>query len=426
MTVPRSVLQPVTCLGCGCVCDDLSVQVTDGRIVNVTPDCPAARAWFGDGSVPEKVLRGGAAAKLEEAVADAASLLAGSAGRVLVYLAPDLSTQAQRTAVALADLLRAGVDSATSEPAAAGLLSAQRRGRATATLGEIRNRADVLLFWGIDPSARYPRFLSRYALEPEGTHVTGGRRGRKVISVHIGAARSLAGAEVEVTLDPADEITALSVMRATVLGNRPGDLSPTLESAARAAEEMLRARYAVLVHEAEPGGLPRDPFRAEGLIALVQALNGPTRAALSSLRAGGNRSGAESVLTWQTGYPLAVDFSTGVPRYTPAARGLASIASGAATAVLIAGSAAGLGADASAALGRVPTVVIGPRASEMPFAAHVAIDTGVAGIHEDGTAYRMDEVPLPLRPPLAGRRSAAGTLEALLAAVDARLRQESA
>jgi formylmethanofuran dehydrogenase subunit B len=426
MTTPRSALEPVTCLGCGCVCDDVSVQVSQGRIVGVTPDCPAARAWFGDGSVPEKVLRGGTPAGLEDAVAEAASLLAGSAGRVLVYLAPDLSAQAQRTAVALADLLRARVDSATSEPAAAGLLSAQRRGRASATLGEIRNRADVLLFWGVDPSARYPRYLSRYALDPEGTHVNGGRRGRKVISVHIGSSRSPAGAEVEVTLDPADEIPALSVMRATVLGNRPVDLSPALESAARAAEEMLRARYAVLVHEAEPGALGPDAFRAEGLIALVQALNGPTRAALSSLRAGGNRSGAESVLTWQTGYPLAVDFSAGIPRYTPAARGLANIGDGAATAVLIAGSAGGLQADTSAALGRLPTVVIGPRASEAPFATRVAIDTGVAGIHEAGTAYRMDEVPLPLRPPLGGPRSAAETLGALLAAVQARVREKSA
>jgi formylmethanofuran dehydrogenase subunit B len=215
-------------------------------------------------------------------------------------------------------------------------------------------------------------------------------------------------------------------MRATVLGNALGELPPGLQGAARAAEALLKARYVALVHEAEPSELERDDFRAEGLIALVQALNGPTRAALSSLRGGGNRPGAESVLTWQTGYPLAVDFTSGVPRYTPAARGLASIGSGATAAVLIAGSAAGLGVDTSAALGRVPTVVIGPRASEVPFAPHVAIDTGVAGIHEAGTAYRMDEVPLPLRPPLTGPRSAAGTLEALLAAVDARLRQESA
>ncbi len=426
MTAQRGVVEPVTCLGCGCVCDDVSLQVSGGRIVNVTPDCPVARAWFGDGSVPEKVLRGGATAGLEDAVTEAAGLLARSAGRVLVYLAPDLSTQAQRTAVALADLLRARVDSATSEPAAAGLLTAQRRGRASATLGEIRNRADVLLFWGVDPAARYPRYLSRYALEPEGSHVAGGRRGRKVISVHIGAARSPSGAELEVTLDPEDEIGALSVMRATVLGNRLSELPPGLQGAARAAEELLTARYAVLVHEAEPNALGREAFRAEGLIALVQALNGPTRAALSSLRAGGNRSGAESVLTWQTGYPLAVDFSAGFPRYAPAARGLASIGNSVATAVLIAGNAAGLGAERSAALGRVPTVVIGPRASEAPFATHVAIDTGVAGIHEAGTAYRMDDVPLPLRPPLAGRRSASVTLDSLLAAVRARLREKSA
>jgi formylmethanofuran dehydrogenase subunit B len=425
VTAP-SVVEPVTCLGCGCACDDVKVRVSAGRIVDVAPECPVARAWFGDGSVPDKVLRRGAAVGLEDAVTEAANLLARSAGRALVYLAPDLSTQAQRTAVALADRLRAGVDSATSEPAAAGLLAAQRRGRAAATLGEIRNRADLVLFWGVDPAARYPRYLSRYALDPEGSHVSGGRRGRKVISVHIGTARGPSGAELEVTLDPADEIGALSVMRATVLGNALGELPRGLQGAARAAEALLSARYVVLVHEAEPSELGRDAFRAEGLIALVQALNGPTRAALSSLRGGGNRPGAESVLTWQTGYPLAVDFTSGVPRYTPAARGLASIGSGATAAVLIAGSAAGLGVDTSAALGRVPTVVIGPRASEVPFAPHVAIDTGVAGIHEAGTAYRMDEVPLPLRPPLTGPRSAAGTLEALLAAVDARLRQESA
>ena len=42
-------------------------------------------------------------------------------------------------------------------PPPAASLPAQRRGRATATLGEISNRADVLLFWGVDPAERYPR-----------------------------------------------------------------------------------------------------------------------------------------------------------------------------------------------------------------------------------------------------------------------------
>jgi len=58
-------------------------------------------------------------------------------------------------------------------------------------------------------------------------------------------------------------------------------------------------------------------------------------------------------------------------------------------------------------------VAIGPRASAAAFKPAVSVDTGIAGIHEGGTAYRMDEVPLPLRPALAGPPTAAGTLRAL-------------
>jgi formylmethanofuran dehydrogenase subunit B len=419
MTAARMVDQ-VTCLGCGCTCDDLTVRVDGRRIVEITPSCPLAQAWFGDGTVPEKILRGSEASSFDEAITGAAELLSGAAGTVLVYVGVDLSTQAQRAALAIADVLGGVLDQATSEPAAAGLLAAQRRGRATATLGEIRNRADVLLFWGIDPTARYPRYLSRYAVEPVGTHVPAGRRGRLVIAVDVAAERGPKDADLRLAVSPEDEIAALSVMRASVLGNMLGELPQRLQTVPEIARRLTEARYAVLVHEAEPGDQQRDPHRAEGLIALTQALNGSTRAALSSLRAGGNRSGVESVLTWQTGYPMAVDYSEGFPSYAPANRGLLRLAHRGFRAVLLAGSVAGLTAAARESLSRVPTIIIGPRASEASFGSRFTIDTGVAGIHEGGTAYRMDEVPLPLRPPLSGTRSAAATLSALLSALHAR------
>ena len=313
--------ESVTCLGCGCGCDDLTVQVKNDRIVDVSPACPVAQAWFGDGSVPDAITRGGTPVSLDKAIAAAASTLGESAGRVLVYIGPELSSQAQRTALAIADLLRARVDTATSRPAAAGLLAAQRRGRAAATLAEIRNRADVVLFWAVDPRDRYPRFISRF-VDATGTHVPLGRKGRRLIAVSVGADRGPPGADLEVAIAPSEEIDALSVMRATVLGNTLGALSATLETAAKAAKALSEAKYGVLVHEAEAAGESANPLRAEGLIALTQALNGPTRAALCSLRAGGNRSGAESVLTSQTGYPMAVDFSQGFPRYGPGNRAL--------------------------------------------------------------------------------------------------------
>jgi formylmethanofuran dehydrogenase subunit B len=417
MTSARAI-QAVTCLGCGCACDDLEVKVRDGRIVNVSPECPVARAWFGDGSVPTAVTVGGRPAAIGKALGEAAAALDVAPGRALVYIGPELTMEAQRVALGIADRLGARVDTATSSPAAAGLLAAQRRGRAGATLGEIRNRADVILFWAVDPRRRYPRFFSRF-IEAEGTHVPSGRAGRRLISVSVGADRAPAGTDTEISLTPGEELAALSVMRASVLGNALGDLPSPLHAVADAAALLVKARYAAIVNHAEPGEEAGNPLRAEGLIALAQALNGPTRAVLVGLRAGGNRSGAEAVMTWQTGFPMAVDYSAGFPRYAPEARGFERVRE--AGAVLIAGSAGEL-AGMSEVLGKVPVIVIGPRASAAPFPTRVAIDTGVAGIHEAGIGYRLDEIPLPLTPPLAnaGTRPAAGTLAALLTALRAR------
>jgi formylmethanofuran dehydrogenase subunit B len=416
-----SRVEHVTCLGCGCGCDDLSVTVSGGRITEVTPVCPVGRAWFGDGSIPLEIQRSGRPASLDQAVAEAAELLVDARGRVLVYIGPDLTSQAQRQAVALADLLAATVDSATSPTAAEGLLAVQRRGRAGATLGELRNRADVLLFWAMDPASRYPRFMARY-VDPAGTHVSAGRRSRTLIGVGVGSDSAPQGVDLTLTLDPSEEITALSLMRASVQGYVREQTSSGLTQAIAMADRLVKARYAVVVHDAEPGEEPRNPLRVEALIALTQALNGPTRAALISLRAGGNRVGAEAVLTWQTGYPFSVDYSRGHPHYDPAERGVGRLGAERFRAALVVGSPA-LDGSPSGTLGRMTTVAIGPRASQAPFATRVAIDTGVAGIHEAGTAYRMDEVPLQLRPPLDGQRSTTEVLQALIGAVRAGLGQ---
>jgi formylmethanofuran dehydrogenase subunit B len=417
-------VEHVTCLGCGCGCDDVTVSVTDGRIVDAAPICPIGRAWFGDGTVPTEIKCGGQPVSLEEALNEAATVLVEARSRCLVYLGPDLSSEAQRAALSLADVLGAVVDSATSATAATGLIAAQRLGRTGSTLGEIRNRGDVLLFWGVDPSDRYPRYLSRYALEPVGTQIPQGRKGRFVISVSIGAERGVGEADFSLDLGPGDEIPALSLMRATVAGNRVGEPAGNLGQAVVIAKRLMQSRYAVIVHDAEPSGGRRDPLRAEGLIALTEALNEPTRATLSSLRAGGNRTGAEAVLTWQTGYPFAVDYSRGYPRYTPAERGLDRLATGAFRAVLLAGAPPLDGSPPNSFSG-ASVITIGPRASQASFPTRVAIDTGVAGIHESGIAYRMDEVALPLRPPLPGPRSAAETLTRLAAAIRAQLERKS-
>ena len=419
MTDAGRRVEHVTCLGCGCACDDIGVTTADGLIIALDRACELGRRWFGDGSTPARTTIDGRPSSAAEAIAAAARLLTGARGRLLVYLAPDATTEAMREALALADRLRAVVDTATSDPAADAILAAQRRGRAAATLGELRNRGDLIVFWGVDPAARYPRFFERYGLDPVGTHLPNGRASRTAIGVSIGAAKGPAGMDISLTFGADEETAALGVMRATLAGAALGPLPPALQPAAELAARLTKGRYVVLVSDAEPGTAAPDGSRAEALIALTQRLNDATRAALITLRAGGNCSGAEAALTWQTGYPLAVDYVSGAPRYRPEWRAAARLAAGTVGAVLVVGAAAGVPEAVCAALAAVPVAVIGPRASEAPFRTAVAIDTGTAGIHETGTAYRMDDVPLPLTPPLDTPRALAATLRLVAAELGA-------
>lgn len=413
MSAPERTVEHVTCLGCGCACDDIAVAVSQGRITDARNACNLGRAWFGDGMVPDETWVRTRRAPLDQALAEATTILTG-ATRSLVYLAADVSCETHREALAIADHLSAALDGLAAA-AVAGVLAVQRRGRATATLGELRQHADLLVFWAVDPAERYPRYTTRYALAPQGVATPDGRARRHVIAVDVGTSHGPAGADARVTIAPEDEVDALGVMRATI-ERRTGADDPRFQPAVELAERLLQARYVALVADGEPGppGVAQpDPDRAEALVALAQALNGPTRCALSTLRGGGNRAGAEAVCTWQTGFPMAIDFARGHPEYRPHAHAAALLADGAIDAALVVGAPASVPEAVVRGLAPIPTVVLGPRASAAAFHPAVAIDTGVAGIHEGGTAFRMDDVPLPLRVALDGPRRAAATARLL-------------
>jgi formylmethanofuran dehydrogenase subunit B len=415
----------VTCLGCGCACDDIEITTRDNRIVEARNACELGVTWFGDGDVPARIRIGGRDVSEREAINAAATLLA-TAARPLVYLAPDLSCEAQRELVAIADALGGILDSITSATAVGSVLAAQERGRAGATLGELRHRADVIVFWGVDPAVRYPRYGTRYVPDVSGLHVPDGRRSRAVIAVDVvdGAAaggdvsdvdrRGPADANARVAVPPSDETATITALASLVAGRDTGASSVAWVLARELAMHLISARYVAIVADAE-GTTETD--RAAALITLAESLNGPTRCALSLLRAGGNRSGADAVATWQTGFPIAVDFARGYPRYLPhEGTAHARLARGEVDAVLLAGSAALVPSDLLALTARVPRALIGPRASVAVAAdstRDIVIDTGVAGIHEAGTVMRMDDVPLPLRAPLNAPKGAADVARAV-------------
>jgi formylmethanofuran dehydrogenase subunit B len=190
----------------------------------------------------------------------------------------------------------------------------------------------------------------------------------------------------------------------------------------RLAAALRDGRYVVLVADAEDDDAagPVDRGRPAALIALAQALNATTRCALSTLRGGGNRSGADACMTSQTGYPASVDFAWGYPRYRP--HDLLGGAGEAPDVVLVLGSGEAIPADTWHVVRDARRVLIGPRASTASLAAaDITIDTAVAGIHEGGTAVRMDDIALPLRPPLSGAVAARDVIRQLRDRVSLRL-----
>lgn len=415
MSEATRIEENVTCLGCGCACDDIAVVIGGARIREARNACSLGVRWFGDGSLPGAIA-GGRSAAIEDVLREIATLLL-SARAPLVYLAPDLTCEAQGAAIAIADQLHAFVDGVTSSTSADGILAAQRRGRASATLGEIRNRADVVVFWAVDPAASYPRFQSRYAPNPVGVHLPQGRRDRTVIAVDVGAQRGPDDADVRIQMTAEEEQIFLASLRASLAARALGSKS-IVARVTELAARLGKARYAVVVTDAEsPPSVPSG--RAESLIALTQSLNATTRCALCTLRAGGNRNGADMVLTWHTGFPMAVDFSRGAPRYTPENAADGRLAQGDFDAALLVGNTSAIPTAVCDALGATRIVVIGPRASESTLSAQIRIDTGVAGIHESGMALRLDDIPLPVRAVLPTPRDTASLLEALGSAIAA-------
>jgi formylmethanofuran dehydrogenase subunit B len=353
-----------TCAGCGCVCDD--IEVTADGLVRT---CPLGDAWFAEiGDRPPVARVDGREVSVDEA-ADAAAAILREARAPLVYGLGRTSCEAQRRAVALAEAAGAVIDVG----AAAGAYAAI--GSSTATFGEIRDRAELVVLWRADPAVTHPRLLERLRLDPSAMIVVDSERT---------ATADAAGAFVEVH----DDFEALWALR----GGEAGPLGDRLRA----------ARHVAFIH----GAL--DELTALALHSLVRDLARDRHTVTLGLRAG-NARGAEDVLAWQTGFAAPVDYARGFPREGPGAAEL--LERGEVDAALV------VAADPVDDLPR-DLVVIDSRATAMSQAARVAFGTAADGIEVAGTAHRMDGVPVPLRAPLPGDRP---SIEDVLAAIEERV-----
>jgi formylmethanofuran dehydrogenase subunit B len=401
------IIDDVVCTFCGCLCDDLRLKVENNRIVSVDNGCTIGNAKFlGKNRLKTPIRRKGTAwdeITYDEAIQSAVDILL-DADRPLLYGWSGTHGEAQCIGVHMTEILGGIIDSTTSVCHGPSILAIQEVGHPGCTLGQVKNRADLIIYWGCNPIEAHPRHMSRYTTYADGFFLDNAFRNRKVIIIDVRETESSKVADEFVRVKPGGDYAVLSALRAIVRGK--GDvLPPTVAGVKRAQLE----RIAAMCKEAKFGavffglGLTMTQGKYKNIrnaIELVDELSRHTKFTITPMRGHWNVYGSNEVFTWMTGYPYAVDFSRGVAFYNPGETSAIDIlAKKECDACLVVASdpAAHFPRACAEHLRDIPTVLIDPFPTMTTALADVQIPVAVTGIDAGGTAYRMDGIPIHVK-----------------------------
>src|SRR3990170_3650498 len=343
------VVEGVTCPFCGVTCDDLVIHVEDGKIKEVKNACVLGKDTFMhhlEGWATPRIH--GKPATVDQCIDAAAEILA-KAKYPLIYGLDSTELGAQRKSIELADLIGANIDHTSSVCHAPSLQAVQTVGISSCTVGEVKNRADLVIFWGCNPAEAHPRHATRYSVTAKGLFTPRGKKDRMVINVDVRPTPTARMADAFIQIKPNSDYEVFSALRALLKGHE--------------------------LDQAEVGGVAIDEWKT-----LLEKM----------------KRSKFGILYWGMGLTM----SRGYPRFNPGEYSVADLlAHGEVDAALI------LAADAignfpakmAQHLRSIPMSAVDPKESETTKVATVVIPTAQAGIAAGGMAYRMDHIPLVMK-----------------------------
>jgi len=401
------IAEDVLCPFCGCLCDDIKVEVEEGKIVGVKRACRLGSSKIlGHERTTAPMIRVGRElleTTYEEAYDQAAQILK-EAKRPLLYGWCSTVCETAKLGILLAEEVGGVVDSTATVCHGPSIIGIEEKGMAGATLGQIKNRADLIVFWGANPAEAHPRHTVRYSSNARGMFTPDGRGGRKVIVVDVRETRTAKNADKFILIKPGTDYEVLSALRMIVQGK--GEIVPeTVAGVAKsdleeAAAMMLAAKFGVVLIGL---GLTHSRGRyknVDNALSLVADLNGFTKFVVMAMRGHYNVAGFGQVCAWSTGFPMAVDLSRGAPYFNPgetAACDLLAKREADAMMVVAADPASNFPRATVGGMVEIPVIQIDPFPNPTTLLADVVIPTAVCGIEAEGTAYRMDGLSLRMK-----------------------------
>jgi len=415
-----TVITDALCPFCGCMCDDITVVVENNRIIEAKHACMLGSAKIlghcrlgsktieTHHTIKEPMIRADKNANFrevsyDEAINEAAEILARSK-RPLLYGWASALCEVHKKGILLAEEVGGIIDNTASVCHGPSALAVHEKGLPSSTLGQIKNRADVVVFWGCNPVHAHPRHMGRYSVFARGFFSEKGRKGRKIIVVDVRKTETANTADEYVQVQQGTDYLVLSAIRAMLAGH--ADVVPDAvggvprEQLVKLTETLKAAKFGAIFFGM---GLTQSKGRYKNIdnaISLTTELNSFGKHVIMPMRGHYNVAGFGQVCTWETGYTTAVDFSRGAPYYNPgetAANDVLNRKEADAAMIIAADAGAHFPANAIRHLAKIPVVQIDPHWNATTEVSNVVIPTAICGIEVEGTAYRMDGVSLRYR-----------------------------
>ena len=399
------VFEAAVCPFCACLCDDIVVQVEENEIKDVRNACVLGMRKllsYKENRLEAPLVRGEARG-YEDALKEAIEILKG-ADKPLVYGLSSTGCGAQTVALRLARRLGGVCDN--TESLCHNLFHALQPefNLFYTTLDDVKDKADVIVFWGCNPVHSHPRHLSKFSYS-EGRFIPKGITDREIVCVDVVTSELDKIAKWFLRIRPGKDTAVCEALQAMVGGGAAmksvkalaEEAGVGVEDLSRVAETLKNASFGVIFYGLGVAASENARDGVAALFSLVETLNEMTNFAIFPMKGHFNVVGAVMTFLRETGFPFGVDFSDGVARFEPGKTTALDVLESCDAALIVgADPLASFPKEKAKLLSKMPLIVLDPFETLTVEAATVAIPTALTGVEAEETAYRMDCLPLKL------------------------------
>ncbi len=323
----------------------------------------------------------GAAVGLDAAAAAAARLLGKARLPVIAGLGTDVA--GARAAIALAERLRGAYDHLASDVLLRDIDVMQQISRMVTTPGDVRLRADCVLFVGPKPRQSWRELLKQLNLASP-PRLAAEKKARKILWLGPGRGEAAEVGATEIAAPPGTLPQTIACLRAAVLDRKTRVNGALGRKLADLAAQLKEARFGVIVWPIESF----DRLTIEMVNGLAVDLNRERRFSTLPLGRATNAQNAVQTSGWMTGFPIRTGFGRGYPEYDTwrfdANRMVEADEADAALWI------SAYGAESPKWKRAIPFIALSKPETRFPYAPRVRIDVGTPGLDHDAVEFSRE------------------------------------